>query len=229
MIQTGAIVLSHLKYGDHSVIATLYTEAMGRQSILLKGAFGKKTPMKASFFRPLYILDITLHHRPRRSLQYIDDVSTGVPFLSIPYDPVKSSIALFMAEVLYKTLREEEPNMALYSFLTQVIQVLDLSRSGTANFHLLFLLHLSRFLGFYPPVDFVKTMPMGGVLTPESVDKYNELMNLLMHTNFEQLHEVELNHVTRNGLLEILLSYYAWHMEGFNALKSVPVLKTLFS
>ena len=228
MIKTGAIVLSHLKYGEHSVIATLYTEHKGRQSVMVKGAFSKHAPMKASLFRPLYILEVTLHYQEKRSLQYIRDVTIAEPFLYIPFDPVKSSIALFMSEVLYKTLREEEANSALYVFLTHTIQLLDLNRVGTANFHLLFLLHLSRYIGFYPSDDMVLNMD-SPLFREHDRQTYHEFMQQLLHMSFEQLGEIRLNHNQRNVLLDILLEYYAFHVEGFGVLQTVPVLKTLFS
>ena len=228
MIKTEAIVLSHLKYGEHSVIATLYTSAMGRQSVLVKGAFGKKTPMKASLFRPLYLLDISLRYSARRQLQYISDMSLSVPFLNIPYDPVKSGIALFLSEVLYRTLRGEEADAALFAFLSQTIQLLDLNRHGTANFHLVFLLRLARFLGFSPPENFL--LDMQGVQLPASrLMEDNALLNKLLHLPFDALETVELNRERRNELLDIILTYYTVHVEGVGEIQSADILKTLFS
>ena len=228
MIKTEAIVLSHLKYGEHSVIATLYTSAMGRQSVLVKGAFSKRTPMKASLFRPLYLLDISLRYSARRQLQYIGDMSLSVPFLNIPYDPVKSGIALFLSEVLYRTLRAEEADGALFAFLSHAVQVLDLNRHGTANFHLVFLLRLARYLGFSPPEDFLRDMP-GVQLPAERLAEDNALLNRLLHLPFDALETVALNREHRNELLDIILAYYAVHVEGRGSLQSTEILKTLFS
>lgn len=228
MIKTEAIVLSHLKYGEHSVIATIYTQQMGRQSILVKGAFGRTAPMKASLFRPLYLLDVTLCYRSRRQLQYISNASINTPFLSVPYDPVKSGIALFLSEVLYRILREEEPNPALYAFLYQAIQLLDLNRAGTANFHLLFLLQLTRYMGFYPSENFtLETLVQD--IPPERLQEDNALWNQFMQIGFDGLDTIQLSHERRNELLDIMLAYYAFHLEEPLVLHSKDVLKTLFS
>ena len=203
---TRSIVLNHFRYGDSSLIVHLYTESMGRQTIFVKGAFSKKSPVRAAMFQPLHLVETDLHHRTNRQMQRVSNVQVYCQLQNIPFDPVKSCIALFIAEILYKTLKEEEANPGLFDFLLHAIQTLDLSDCGTANFHLAFLVHYSRYLGFYP----------------------NRLPTQLIGVSFESLGNMQLNHYQRNSLTEYLLNHYAMHVDNFGKLKSFPILQNIF-
>ena len=234
---TRAIVLSHIRYGDSSLIVNLYTESMGRQVVFVKGAFAKKTAMPAALFQPLHLLETDLHHRINRQMQRVSNIQMYCPFQSIPFDPVKSCIALFVAEVLHKTLKEEESNQELFDFLLYTIQTLDLNEHGTANFHLVFLVHYSRYLGFYPNTEqasdhtwfdaqkgsFV-AIPTAASPLPE----YNRLLTKLFGMSFDRLHDLQISHYQRNYLTEYLLGYYSLHVAGFDKMKSFPVLRNVF-
>ena len=141
-------------------------------------------------------------------MQRVSNIQVYYPFQSIPFDPVKSCIALFVAEVLYKTLKEEESNADLFDFLIHAIQALDLNDRGTANFHLAFLVHYSRYLGFYL--------------------KYEQSVPHLFKMSFDQLDGLQINHHQRNKLTENLLEYYSTHVANFGKLKSFPVLRNIF-
>jgi DNA repair protein RecO (recombination protein O) len=205
---TRAIVLNHLRYGDSSLIVNFYTESMGRQAVFVKGAFSKKSAMRAALFQPLNLVETDLYHRTNRQIQRISNIRLTHPFQTIPLDPVKSSIAMFIAELLYKTLKEEESDPELFSFLFHSIQALDLNECGTANFHLVFLIHFSRHLGFYI--------------------KYDHLFPQLSEMSFENLNSLQINHHQRNTLTEYLLEYYSTHVANFGKLKSFPVLRNIF-
>ena len=234
---TRAIVLNHLRYGDSNLIVHLYTESMGRQTVFVRGAFSKKSTVRAALFQPLHLLETHLHHRSNRQMQRVSNVQMYRPFQHIPFDPVKSCIALFIAEILYKTLKEEEANPALFDFLLHTIQTLDLNEKGTANFHLAFLVHYSRYLGFYPNTEQASDYAwfdsrMGSfVQTPADtspIPEYNHLLTQLFGISFNQLDSLKVHQHQRNYLTEYLLGYYSTHMAGFGKLKSYPVLRNVF-
>ncbi len=234
---TRAIVLTHLRYGDSNLIVHLYTEYMGRQTVFVKGAFGKKSPARAVLFQPLHLIETDLHHRTNRQMQRISNVQMLFPFQSIPFDPVKNCIALFIAEILYKTLKEEETNPDLFDFLIHTIQTLDLNKNGTANFHLMFLIHFSRYLGFYPNTDqssenlwFDSQKGIFAALPTISspLMEYNQLLRQLLGLSFEHLDHLQINHHQRNCLTEFLLNYYSMHLDSFGKIKSFPVLRNVF-
>ena len=205
---TRAIVLNHIRYGDSSLIVDLYTENMGRQTVFVKGAFSKKSTMRAALFQPLHILETGLHYRVNRQMQRISNVQISYCFQNIPYDPVKNCIALFIAEILYKTLKEEEANPELFNFLVHTIQALDLNDCGTANFHIAFLVHFSRYLGFYI--------------------KYDNLSPQIFEISFDTLESLQISQNHRNSLIEYLLDYYSTHVYNFGKLKSFTILQNVF-
>ena len=207
-ISTRAIVLNNFRYGDSSLIVDLYTENMGRQTIFVRGAFSKKSQIRSALFNPLHLLETDLHHRANRQMQRISNVQVFYPFQNIPYNPVKGCITQFISEILYKTLKEEESNHELFNFLLNTIQTLDLNECGTANFHLVFLVHYSRYLGFYL--------------------KYEKLLPQLFAMSFENLDFLQVNHNQRNRLTEYLLSYYSTYIDNFGKLKSFSVLQNVF-
>ncbi|GHT21274.1 DNA repair protein RecO [Bacteroidia bacterium] len=216
IVSTRAIVLNHIRYGESSLVVHLYTEQLGRQTVFVKGAFGKKSQMKASLFQPLYIIETSIYHRDKRQMQRISNIRVLQPFHNILMHPMKSSIALFIAEALTKTLREEECNKELFAFLSQSLQALNLMDKGVANFHLIFLIHLTRYLGFYPNLqEFSANMP--------------DFLTHLMTLSFEHLETLEINHTQRNQMMEYILSYYAIHVENFGKMKSFMVLQQVFS
>ena len=207
-IRTRSIVLNQLRYGDSSLIVDLYTENMGRQTVFVKGAFGKKSRMRSALFQPLHLLEIDLHHRANRQMQRISNPNICYPFQTIHFNPVKCCIAMFITEVLYKTLKEEEANSEMFDFLYYSIQTLDLNEHGTANFHLAFLVQFSRYLGFYL--------------------KYEKLLPQLSEISFDKLDEVPLNHNQRNSLTNYLLEYYSMYVENFCKMKSFTILQNIF-
>ncbi len=234
---TRAIVLSHLRYGDNHLIVHLYTESMGRQTVFVRGAFSKKSAVRAGLFQPLHLVETDLHHRINRQMQRVSNIQMYLPFKTIPFDPVKSCIALFIAEVLLKTLKEEESNPGLFDFLFHTIQALDLNESGTANFHLVFLIHYSRYLGFYPNTEqasdqnWFDSLKGSFVFTPSAASplpEYNHLLIQLFGMSFNQSDNLQINHYQRNYLTEYLLGYYSTHVENFGKLKSFPVLRNVF-
>src|SRR3990172_7140574 len=115
--KTRGIVLHHIKYSETSVIAKIYTELFGLQSYLINGVRSQKAKVKANLLQPLSLVDMIVYHKEKKGLQRIRDVSGNPPLSSIPYDFPKSSVALFIAEILYKSIREEEANTNMFEFI----------------------------------------------------------------------------------------------------------------
>jgi len=239
LYKTKGIVLNHLKYGDTSLVATIYCEALGRTSFMVQGVFKKKSKFYPSFFQPFTLIDLEIDVNPKRDLQRIKEIGLDHPFQSIPFDPVKSALALFLSEILYKTLKEEEPNPPLFEYLYHAIQFLDLKEKGVANFHLAFLINLTKYLGFYPINDYSETNcifdPLNGkflpILTYHGLDTDKMLskwMSKLINLTFEGLDGLTMNHQTRNLLLKLIIEFYNLHLGGLTNVKSLPVLQSVF-
>jgi len=241
MIQkTKAIALHSVKYGESSIIAYVYSESHGRLSLMVHGAYGKKKSTgKAIFFQPLSIINLIYYHKELQTLSKLKDVTAAVNFNSIPYDPVKRAIAIFVGEVVYRTIREEEPNPVMFSFLENSIQLLDVMHSGISNFHLIFLAQLSRYLGFFPGNSWNESTPIfdyknGLFVRSESIhplyfDKEkSKLIGQVFSTPFNEAQNLKLNHKTRAQVIDNLLSFYQVHIESVSGIKSLPILSQVF-
>jgi DNA repair protein RecO (recombination protein O) len=231
LIKTRAIALHYVKYGESSLIACFYTEKLGRQSCMVSSARKKKSSFPASFFLPLTLLEIDFYHRARRDIQQIKEVNCLMHFSSIPFNIHKSTIALFISELLYKTLKEEEANPALFDFLFNAIQLLDLKEVGSRNFHLAFLLHYMKYLGIFPFMLENERMTEGRqdfILPADAGDDEKEGLNQLMHSSLGQLENIRITNKTRCFLLDRIIDFYLYHLDQMAEIRSLQVLKEVF-
>ena len=240
LTKTRAIVLHSLKYGETRMIVDMFTRQYGRLSFIVSMPKTAKSKMKKQFFQPLSLLEIEADIRQKVQLQKLKDVRLASPFTSIPFHPHKLSMALFLAEFLYHALRSEQRNELLYDYVESSIQWLDGQDSQFANFHLVFLMRMSRFLGFYPNLDNYKAgdyfdlresvfLPSPPVhrdfLYPEEAEK----VQLMMRMDFPTMHLFQMSHGERNRLLEVSLLYYRLHLPDFPEMKSITVLQELYA
>lgn len=238
--KTIGIVLHTLKYNDTSNIIEMYTELFGRASFLVSVPRSRKSAVKSVLFQPMSIIEFEADCRPNSTLYRIKEAKSYYPFSSVPYDPYKSAIALFLAEFLCRAIREEAENRPLFAYLLHSVTWLDESDEGFANFHLVFLMRFSRFLGLYPNLDdyhegdyfdmlnagFVSTRPQlhSSFIEPDE----SKRLIALMRMNYETMHLFTMNRAERARCLVILNEYYRLHLPDFPVLKSLSVLQELF-
>jgi DNA repair protein RecO (recombination protein O) len=233
------VVLHTTPYGDGKLIVDAFTEQRGRTSLLAKRPRSRKAGAGPGTFMPLALLEMEAEVRPTRSLLEIKEARWGYPFRSLPFHPVKCALGLFLAEFLRHALREGDDSEALYAYLEAAIQWLDRAERPVANFHLVFLMKLTRFLGLLPNTEefvrgcwfdlraaqFVALKPLHpDALSPDEAEKMAQLVRL----NFETMHLFAMNRTERGRCLEVILLYYRLHVPEFGELKSVEVLKELF-
>ena len=239
LTKTQAIVLHSIKYGETRLIVDMFTRSHGRLSFIVSIPKSVKSKVKKQFFQPLTMLDIESDIRSKVQLQKLSDVRLAYPFMTIPFDACKLSMSLFVAEFLYYALRSEQQNVPLFDYMTHSIQWLDNQESNYANFHLVFLMRLSRFLGFYPNLDnyqdgcyfdlrestFMTYPPVHrDFLEPEDAARILRMMRM----DYPTMHLYRLSHQDRNRLLEVTLNYYRLHLADFPELKSLSVLQELY-
>jgi len=237
-VKTRGIILHSIKHTDSSTIITAYTEQFGRASYMVHGVNKKKSVCRAALLQPLSLVEMDVIHLPGRDLQRIKEMQIDYQFIGLPYDPVKNSLALFLSEMLYRTLRQNEPDENLFLFLENSIQQLDCGELGISNFHLVFLLKLTRYLGFEPNRDddtiryfdlmngvFQNEKPLHThYLTPEhSVD-----FAAILHSDYKSMYQLVLSREKRAKLLESVVEYYRLHIPDFNGVHSLAVLQSLF-
>ena len=239
LVSTKGIVLHHIKYAESSVIATIFTEKFGRQSYLINSARSKKTKNKAGMLQALFMVDIVAYQKHSNNVHRIKEIKINTPFQSIPFDIRKSTQAIFIAEILYKTIQEEEGYEELFAFLEHVIQYFDLMEDGTNNFYLFFIIKLLEYLGIYPNTSKIKShdwfdMEKGGFVAfepphPQFINP--EITNILKQLMFLKVHELGNINITksqREMLLSKLLDYYKLHFDPMGKIKSTQVLKEVF-
>lgn len=235
--KTSALVLRLVKIGDHRVIVDMFTREQGRVAFAVTLSQKAGGRMKKCYFQPLTLLNIEADVRPARQLQRLKEVELALPAQSVLTAGDKLAQCLFLGEVLYHALRGEQADRALFDFLAQSIAWLDTAQGGTANFHLVAVIHLTRFLGFYPNLEsdgdwfdlragtFCPTAPVhGDCLRPDECGTLRTLMRL----NYATMHLVKLSAEERCQVLDVLLRYCRLHLPAFPELASVPVLKEVF-
>ena len=240
LVKTEAIVLHALKYGESRLIVDLFTREVGRLSCILPLPKTPKARLKKQYFQPMTLLEVEVDLRQRLQLQKLSDARLLSAYTTIPFSPEKLALSLFIAEFLYHALRSEQQNVPLFAYLCDSMQWLDLAERGYANFHLTFLMHMSRFLGFYPNLDdyvpgcyfdlrqsiFCTQAPLHrDFLIPQEADH----IRLLMRMDFATMHLFRLSRLQRHRILEILLLYYRIHLPQMPELRSPDVLAELFA
>lgn len=237
-VHTKAIVLSSIKYGDTSLIVTCYTQKSGVKSYLLRSILkSKKGKLKAVYFQPLTQLELVAKHSNKGSLNSISDARVTFFMNDLSVDFVKQSIVFFLAEMLHNSIKEEEENDSLFSYLETSLEWLNLHQN-ISNFHIVFLINLTKYLGFFPDVTDNDTLAFNlrdGVFTNEAfvgeslIGDDLILFKSVLGIKFDMAHKLTLSVVNRQRLLEIIIKYYELHLVSFRKPKSIEVLKSLFS
>ncbi|SDK75454.1 DNA repair protein RecO (recombination protein O) [Catalinimonas alkaloidigena] len=226
--KTQGIVFNYLNYRESSVISRIYTEDFGLQSFLMNGVrkSSRSAGPRTALFQPLTIVNLVIYYRPGADLHRISEVRCLQPYTSIPYDFRKSGIALFLAEVLSKSVREETPNPDLFRFLLESLYQFDVMPDHYGNFHLQFLLGLSRFLGFMPSSagdlysQLFDTAGWRQIIDPAE----ETALNALLQSRSYETH-IPVSNTIRRSLLEHVMKFYDLHVANFGEIRSLTVLQ----
>ena len=238
--KTRGIVLKTTSYSESSVVVQVFTEKFGLQSYLINGVKKPKAKISMNILQPLHLLEMVVYHKLSGNIQRVSEVRQQPVFLTIPYDIVKSSLVLFLNEVLYKAIKQQTADEVLFEFLFHAIEILDRIEAGAVNFHLYFLLRLTRFLGFYPDLsiadssnyfdltngNFTKQIPPHSSLIEQPI---TSVWLKLLQSNFDNLHLLHISGHDRRILLAKILEYYRLHIESFGQIKSHLVLEEVLS
>jgi DNA repair protein RecO (recombination protein O) len=240
LASTEGIVLHFIKYRESSVIATIYTRDFGRQSYLINAARSKKSKNKASLLQALFLVDLVAYQKQSRELHRVKELKSNQPYQNIAFDIAKSTQAIFLAEVLYKTIHEQECFPEMFDFMKNALLYFDLLEEGASNFHLFFLFRLTEYLGFLP--DTTKTgfeswfdLKKGSIVPFEpshplfANKEVTEYLIILSEVKIHDLKNLKISRSIRDSLLTVLLDYYQLHFDNLGEIKSVKVLKEIFN
>jgi len=237
LIKTKAIVLTSIKYGEADLIVKCLTQE-GIKSYLLRSIFRSRSKkLKIGYFQPLSQLEITANHNKHGNLNKISEARVSYLYQTVGTDIYKQSIALFLAEVLANALKEEEQNEVLFKYIETSLKWLD-HHDSFANFHLVFLLQLTKYLGFYPDRNlmsseffdleegnFSLTQPLRNYLSGAKLIHFKSLIGI----KFDDMVGLKWNSENRQNMLDILLEYFELHLPGFKKPRSLKVLKEVFN
>jgi DNA repair protein RecO (recombination protein O) len=237
LTKNNSIVLSKLKYRDYDLIVKCYTQQRGVVSYILRGVLrSKKGQTKTVYFQELSQLQIEENYKPTQSLHAIKEVKLNYIYKSLHTNIYKSAIVLFLSEILSNVLKEEEKNEDLFHYLETALQYLD-NEDQFSNFHILFLLKLTRYLGFQPEnlkIDYPYFNLESGVFEASNNGIYSisgenlTLLKCLLGTNFDALYSVKIKAKQRQEFLNMLLYYFELHLGSFKKPKSLQVLNDVF-
>jgi DNA repair protein RecO (recombination protein O) len=224
--KTQGIVLGYSQYSETSIICRIFTQKFGLRGYIIKGVRqkGKQAQKKLSLYQTLNILELIVYHKDSRSLNHISEAQIAYPYQALPFEVRKTTIALFLAEVLRKCLQEEAQQEDLYHFLFESLTTLDQLADHFENFHLQFLLKLMPFLGF--GIEEIQDLTQNVATHYPLDDEAQTLLKALWLLPYQEI--IPLNLRQRRSFLDTLLRFYKSQVEDFGNLRSLPVLKSLF-
>jgi DNA repair protein RecO (recombination protein O) len=238
--KTRGIILHQIKYTDSGIVAQIYTRKFGRQSFLIRGIRKRKSGRHNVLFQPLFILELEISHKESREMNVLREFTVAYSPYDIYSDIKKSSVAIFLGEVLTSVLREESPNEEMFDYIEKSIIYFDRCKEGYANFHIAFLAGLGSFLGFEPGTRknagdsffdmvngiFVPVPPLHGNYANPDI---SDILAEVFLASFDSIINISLKGAMRNEVLDTLLRYYSLHLSGLKKINSLEVLKEVFS
>ncbi len=231
LIKTRGIIFKALKYSETSLILDIYTEEKGVRKYIISGVRNKRSKVKTGLLQVATLVDMVAYFRDNKPMNRIKEIKAAQIYESIPFDLMKGTISLFMVELAQKTIKEEEGNAALFNFLFNRFATLDKLAQINPNYHLYFMLDLSRYLGFYPGGTWSLDTPWlnmrdGKFVKEEPLHQYalsrdlSEKVGLLMKKE-----AVKMARIDRQKIVQKLIDYYRIHVENFNGLNTHEILR----
>lgn len=235
---TRGLILHQVKYSDSSIILKVYTEQYGPQSYIMRGVRKKNKKTGMAILQPMTLVELVGGHSSKSALQYVKEIRIASVYKDIPFNMSKSSVLMFLNEVLYKVLKEESANMALFSFLFHSMEFFDQYEGPIANFHLLFLIHLSKYLGVHPRNNYSERDNVFDFMEGKFTHGNNENIYLLDAKSSHWLHELlnidlyelknlNIPYAVRLELNNGLIDYYKLHIPGLEVIKSLEVVQSI--
>lgn len=220
IFKTRGVVFRFTKFQETSIIVTIFTEIFGLQSYIVNGVRSKSSKNKIALYQPLTLLNLVVYHREHANIERIKEIACAHPYRTLTSDVRKSALAMFINELLNKTVKDESHIAEIFQFIVDSLITLDSLETGYENFHLLFMIKLSRFLGFgaYHVNEII-----GGKTTDNETEK---LLEGLLSADYNTA--LKINNMQRRTILDLLIKFYHEHMESLGEIKSMQVLREVF-
>jgi DNA repair protein RecO (recombination protein O) len=230
------IVFRVVKYGETSVICDIFTEERGLQSYIINSVRSKKPKFHGGLLQVMSLVELVAYSKNEKTLNHIKELKSALPYQTIPFQIVKSSVGLFMAELAQKTVKESEQNLTLFAFLYQSFVYLDVTPYSVANLHLWFSVQLTSFLGCMPDsqeeeqADFFDLKDGNYAKYPPAHGHFmgmeqSKVLSLFLNSSIEECHQITLTTLQRREFAKNIIKYYQLHVENFVELKTFTVLQ----
>lgn len=234
--KTEGIVLRTFKYQDAHMIAVVYTQAFGIRRFMLKGFRSTRSRSKHSYFQPMSIVELVFFQKERAQLHKVSETRIAQLLYEIQSSPVKLSLGLTIVEIFHDCVKEEIGNEALYAFLRRCIVMIDQSQGQLVHVFMHFLVHLTRYLGFWPNdaiVDESKPYVFKtkeGVIENVGIERYSVagLLRQFMYNTIEGSQQIRFSRKEKRELIQEMFVYYQFHVEGFKYPQTLRVFGEVF-
>lgn len=238
--KTEGIVLRSIKHSDSGIISHIFTRKYGRLSFIVKGINSKKRNTRKVYFQPLQILSIEFYYREKKDLHIVKEASPFFNYSNIPYDISMNSLLIFIGEILYKALKPTGPDEDLYNYITETLEYLDRENRLMPNFHIGFIIGLTKYLGFAPSNNYNASSPyfdmQNGIYSPNMplhgyymAREYSSLLNDFLRSDISECNQIALSGTKRKQFLDDILAFYSLHIPGFKKIHSLQVYSEIFS
>lgn len=239
IIKTQGIILRTVKYSETSIIADIYTREKGLRSYIISGVRTQRAKVSAGLLQIMSLVDIVGYNKEEKGLNRIKEIKAAHVYTSLPFDVMKSSVGIFMAEVTRRAIKETEENTELFDFLFSIFQYLDETKENYSNLHLSFLIELSYYLGFQPHDDADDSDAVfdlkEGVFTNGIIghthflnQNLSSILRGIITTNWRNNHHITITRDERRELLTELLNFYRLHIDNFPEINSLKILQEVF-
>lgn len=220
IFKTRGIVFRFTKFQETSIIVTIFTELFGLQSYIVNGVRSKSSKNKIALYQPLTLLNLVVYHRENANIERIKEISCLHPYRTLATDVRKSTLAMFINELLNKTVKEESHVEDIFEFICDSLIILDQLESGYENFHLIFMLKLSRYLGF-------GVHNINEIIGGKTTDKETEnMLEQLLRADYDS--PLKISNMQRRTILDLLVKFYHEHIESLGEIRSLQVLREVF-
>lgn len=237
LINTQGLVIKTIKYGDTSIITTIFTKSDGLKSFIVNGVRSKRSVMPYGLFQPGTLLDFSMYHNELKKLLRLKEARIAITWHRIPFEIKRSSVVLFICELIEKTLREADLHEMLYDELIGLLKFIDSTDVSIANIPLMFMLNLSNHLGFGPQGIYSEQTPVfdlqegyfiASPITLHFMDNHHsEKFSLLLAGQSDLQTNVILGKTERKEIFNAMLKYYSLHIENFTGLRSPEVFQSI--
>ena len=238
--KTTGIILHSLNYSETSLIVKIISPDFGVKSYIVKGVRSKKSKFKATIFQPFALVEMVVSNTDKAQLQRISEINMLYPYADIPYNIIKSSIVLFLNEVVNKAIKEQHSDEDLFEYIKNSLQMLDLKHDNCSNFHVFFMIQLSRYLGFFPQGNYSSDTSFFDLQegcfvnhSPHHPNYLNALQSSLfgelLNAQYNTIHQLKIDKSQRKQLLQALIKYYQLHIASFGEIKSLEILEQIIA